>query len=99
MGLIDDAEAFVAERMQCHALPNCRFESRLPDGRWLRSEDRRMPDGGRVVITRDITDEKRHAEEAARYTTLLRSKLENISQGLCASDGEQRSEEQKAELQ
>src|SRR3546814_3968702 len=38
----------------------------------------------------DITDEKRHAEEAARYTTLLRSTLENISQGLCAFDGDQR---------
>src|SRR3546814_17169976 len=49
-----------------------------------------MPDGGRVVSTRDITDEKRQAKEAARYTTLLRSTLENISQGLCAFDGDQR---------
>lgn len=90
MGVIADAEAFVADRMQRHALPSCRFESRQPDGRWFRSEDRRMPDGGRVVITRDITDEKRHAEEAARYTALLRGTLENISQGLCAFDPDYR---------
>lgn len=90
IGVIDDADAFVADRMQRHALPSCRFESCQPDGRWFRSEDRRMPDGGRVVVTRDITDEKRHAEEAARYTSLLRGTLENISQGLCAFDRDHR---------
>ncbi len=89
-GLIDDPEEVIADRMQRHALPSCRFESRQPDGRWFRSEDRLMPNGGRVVITRDITDEKRHAEEAARYTKLLRGTLENISQGLCAFDADYR---------
>lgn len=90
LGLLDDPDESVADRMQRHALPSCRFESRQPDGRWFRSEDRLMPNGGRVVITRDITDEKRHAEEAARYTKLLRGTLENISQGLCAFDADYR---------
>jgi len=84
--MIDDVDRAVADRMRRHALPNSSYESRQPDGRWFRSEDRSMPGGGRVVITRDITDEKRHAEEAARYTKLLRGTLENISQGLCAFD-------------
>lgn len=89
-GIVDDPDAAVADRMRRHAMPSCRFESHQPDGRWFRSEDRLMPDGGRVVITRDITDEKRHAEEAARYTKLLRGTLENISQGLCAFDADYR---------
>jgi len=89
-GVLDDPESAVADRMQRHELPSCRFESRQPDGRWFRSEDRLTPNGGRVVITRDITDEKRHAEEAARYTKLLRGTLENISQGLCAFDADYR---------
>lgn len=85
-GMIDDVDRAVADRMRRHALPNSSYESRQPDGRWFRSEDRPMPGGGRVVITRDITDEKRHAEEVTRYTKLLRGTLENISQGLCAFD-------------
>lgn len=89
-GYIDDAHAWLAERLRQHALPLAFLEARQPNGRWARTEDRAMPDGGRVVISRDITDEKHHSDDAARYTSLLRSTLENISQGLCAFDRDYR---------
>jgi PAS domain S-box-containing protein len=87
-GEIEDAERWVTERMRMHGQPVARFDARQADGRWLRTLDRATGDGGRIVIARDITDEKRHVEDAARYTALLRGTLENISQGLSAFDPE-----------
>ncbi len=89
-GCIENPEAWIAERLHLHTQPVSRIEARQPDGRWVRTEDRSTPDGGRVVITRDFTDEKRLIEDSARYTSLLRGTLENISQGLCAFDRDYR---------
>ena len=83
---IEDAEAWLANRLRQHALPVSFSEAQLPNGRWARTEDRATPNGGRVVVTRDISDERHHIDDAARYTSLLRSTLDNISQGLCAFD-------------
>jgi len=50
-------EARLAQR---RAAP-CVIEHEMADGRWLRIEDRRMPDGGIVSICVDLTDMKRDA--------------------------------------
>ena len=36
---------------------------RIADGRWLRIRESRTPDGGRVLLTTDITEERRRAEQ------------------------------------
>src|SRR5262249_37664502 len=51
-------EEFVAERLRLHALPEAQFEQRLGDGRWLRIQERRLPDGGSVGVRTDITELK-----------------------------------------
>lgn len=90
IGLIEDPKSWVQSRMEIHRSTGRTFEQRQPDGRWLRISDRPTEDSGRIVIYRDITEERRHAADASRYTELLRLTLENISQGLCAYDKDYR---------
>ncbi|NQW09236.1 MAG: EAL domain-containing protein [Alphaproteobacteria bacterium] len=79
-------DGWLTTRLAWHRQPRSSFDKQLPDGRWLRGSDHATSDGGRILVYRDVTDERRHAEEAERYTTLLRGTLENISQGLVAFD-------------
>ena len=51
-------EEWLAERMARHAQPQSTFEQRLPNGRWVRVEERRTPDGGSIGVRVDITDLK-----------------------------------------
>jgi len=53
----------VAERLAQHRRPHASFEQRLPGDRWLRVEERRLPDGGSVGVRIDITELKRHERE------------------------------------
>ena len=89
-GLISDIESWVEKRMEIHRAGSRSFEQRQPDGRWLRISDRPTGAGGRVVLCRDVTEERRHEGDASRYTELLRLTFENISQGLCAYDADYR---------
>jgi diguanylate cyclase (GGDEF)-like protein/PAS domain S-box-containing protein len=63
--MVTDQPDWVEERMQRHALPASQQEHLLRDGRWLRHDDRRTPDGGAIGMRVDITDLKRR-EEASR---------------------------------
>jgi diguanylate cyclase (GGDEF)-like protein/PAS domain S-box-containing protein len=87
-GLITDVESWVAGRMEIHGSSGRTFEQRQTDDRWLRITDQPTDDGGRIVLYRDVSDERQHAANAFRYTELLRLTLENISQGLCAYDSD-----------
>ena len=51
--------------MRKHRLPVSQEEQMLRDGRWLRHDDRRTPDGGAIGMRIDITDLK-HREESFR---------------------------------
>jgi signal transduction histidine kinase/CheY-like chemotaxis protein len=61
-------EDWLADRLAAHRAANGITEQSLPDGRWLRVHDHPTPDGGRVGLRVDITDEKtdQAALEAAR---------------------------------
>lgn len=48
-----------------------RFEAPAPDGRMFEWAERRLPDGARLVIARDITRHAKAAEEALRGKTTL----------------------------
>jgi len=60
--VVDDAEAWLEERMARHMMPVSQHEQMLRDGRWLRHDDRRTPDGGAIGMRIDITDLKRREE-------------------------------------
>jgi len=63
--LITDPQRWLEERMRKHRLPVSQEEQMLRDGRWLRHDDRRTPDGGAIGMRIDITDLK-HREESFR---------------------------------
>jgi diguanylate cyclase (GGDEF)-like protein/PAS domain S-box-containing protein len=65
-------------------------ETHLPDGRWLRVSRSATRDGGFVVVCSDISLQKE--QEARLQATNLRldAALENMSQGLCMYNAENR---------
>lgn len=63
--IVSDPEAWLAERMAKHLQPVSQEEQQLRDGRWLRHDERRMPDGSIIGMRIDITELK-HREESLR---------------------------------
>lgn len=59
---VTDPVHWIEERMKRHMLPVSQQEQMLRDGRWLRHDDRRTPDGGAIGMRIDITDLKRREE-------------------------------------
>ena len=59
------AEAFIVERLARFRNPAGPTEYRQTGGRWIRSEEKKIANGGTVSIRSDIT-ERRHAIEALR---------------------------------
>ncbi len=65
-------EEWIAERIRYHRQATSSMERLLGDGRWIRIEERRTPDGGTATVTADITDLKKakdQAEQANRAKT------------------------------
>jgi diguanylate cyclase (GGDEF)-like protein/PAS domain S-box-containing protein len=60
--LVTDPGTWIEERLAKHALAVSQHEQMLRDGRWLRHDDRRTPDGGAIGMRIDITDLKRREE-------------------------------------
>ena len=72
-------EAWIAERLVQHRLPQSNFQQVLADGRILRVSERRMPDGYSLGFRVDITDFIR-ATEAAEAASRSKSQfLANMS--------------------
>lgn len=83
--------------LQLHQNPGQSLEVRLKDGRWLRVTDRRTADGGIVSVRSDITELKRRESSLTRLSNELRTQmmrfdtaLNNMVQGLCMFDSQQR---------
>jgi PAS domain S-box-containing protein len=57
-------------------------EAQLADGRWISGRQSHMPDGGRVILLRDITDAKsgelRLRESEARYRNVVETQTEFV---------------------
>ena len=56
-------EEWLAERIGQYRAGGGTFEQQLSDGRWVRAHDHVTPDGGRVGLRIDITQEKEHASQ------------------------------------
>jgi diguanylate cyclase (GGDEF)-like protein/PAS domain S-box-containing protein len=85
-----DAETWREKRLQAHHGPHGVLDERLPSGRWVRIADHETADGGRIIHYHDVTDDRRNVDDAARYTAVLRSTLENVNQGISAYDSNYR---------
>ena len=62
---------YLEHRIADRGLSNVDREHRLIDGRWVRVRESRMPDGGRVLLTTDTTDERRNRQERALVATAM----------------------------
>ncbi|WP_029058435.1 diguanylate cyclase [Stappia stellulata] len=60
---IGQEEAWIAERLAAHANPTGPVEQLLPDGRWVRVLEKRLPNGGTVGFRVDITELKERQAE------------------------------------
>lgn len=60
-----DPEDYMARRIELHRMAGRSHTARLPDGRWLQIRDHRLPNGGTVTVSQDVTDLKR-VEQAYR---------------------------------
>jgi diguanylate cyclase (GGDEF)-like protein/PAS domain S-box-containing protein len=60
--VVEDKNAWLRERMLKFHKPVSQEEQQLRDGRWLRHDDRRTPDGGAIGTRIDITELKEREE-------------------------------------
>jgi two-component system cell cycle sensor histidine kinase PleC len=58
----DEAEAYIARRLDQHRNPGPVVERRLNEGRWEQVREQRLSDGGLLLVILDITEEKTRAE-------------------------------------
>ena len=65
-------------------------ETCLPDGRWLRINRSSTREGGFVAICSDITTRKQHEAALELANTWLDAALNNMAQGLCMFDADNR---------
>lgn len=56
--VVSDKRQWLKERMEKFHRPTSQEEQQLRDGRWLRHDDRRTPDGGAIGMRVDITELK-----------------------------------------
>jgi PAS domain S-box-containing protein len=56
--VVSDKQLWLKERMEKFHRPTSQEEQQLRDGRWLRHDDRRTPDGGAIGMRVDITELK-----------------------------------------
>jgi signal transduction histidine kinase len=92
-----EPEAYFNQRMHHHRNPGTPYEVQLTDGRWVLVSEKRTPDGGIVGIRSDITEMKSRELDLLRISRKLHAKnsqfdtaLNNMVQGLCMFDGDQR---------
>jgi len=71
----DDAERWLAGRLERHRKAGAPYVQRYADGRWVQVSERRTRDGGTVAVYSDITELKQREEELAAKS----SQLEQLS--------------------
>ena len=90
-------EEYIQWRLSLRSQTTAQFEIRHADGRWLRISDRRSSYGGVVSIHTDVTELKERenalralSEELSQQNVLFDAALNNMIQGLCLFDDNQK---------
>ena len=92
-----NAEDFIQDRLAKFRSTGETIIRQIKDGRWIQISERRMPDGGVIRVTTDITALKRNEE--ARVEALRREReaenrlvdaIESISEGVVLYDAHER---------
>jgi diguanylate cyclase (GGDEF)-like protein/PAS domain S-box-containing protein len=78
--------------MRCDRELHATREARMPNGRWLRISRSPTRDEGFIFLCSDISRLKTQESSLRETNTLLDAALENMSQGLCLYDGQNRLE-------
>ncbi len=91
------ADEFFEWRVRQHRHPDAPYDVQLSNGRWMRVHEQRTEDGGIVGIRSDITELKARETHILEMSQQLRRRnvqfdtaLNNMVQGLCMFDSEQR---------
>ncbi|MEZ5843067.1 MAG: PAS-domain containing protein [Hyphomicrobiaceae bacterium] len=90
-------ESYIDLRLQQHRNPTDPYETQLADGRWIQINEKKTSDGNIVGIQSDITHMKLRELDLLRISKQLHARnahfdaaLNNMIQGLCLFDGQQR---------
>ncbi len=84
------AEGWIADRRRARTTPVSELEIKLGNGRWLKINERRMSDGGRVSVYSDITDFKQREEELDAARVRFEDAIEALSSGFALFDADDR---------
>lgn len=79
-------EEWLKERLSNHQKCGAPIEQQLPDGRWLRIEERRTVEGGIVGFRVDITEQKRREQALAESEARLRATISAALDGVIVID-------------
>jgi PAS domain S-box-containing protein len=82
----DMGEDFPSRRFAMRGEERTEHEHKLVDGRWMRVRESRMADGGRVLLTTDVTERRRRE----RQLTLLAKAVEQVGDAVEITDAEGR---------
>ena len=86
----DMGEGYAERRLAARREGRLEHEHKHADGRWVRVREGRMPDGGRVLLTTDVTEARRQRRALAAQTRKLEAVLASIAEGVSIVDGEGR---------
>ncbi|HET6467424.1 MAG TPA: PAS domain S-box protein, partial [Geminicoccaceae bacterium] len=74
----DMGEDFLERRFRLRSQEASDHEQHLADGRWLRIRENRMPDGGRVVLSADVTELRRSERERAMLAQAVEQAADSV---------------------
>jgi len=83
-------EEWLAERLSAHRAANNAVEQKISGGRWLRIFEQATPDGGRVGLRIDITEQVAARERAVRAEQRLRDAINALPIGFWLLDADDR---------
>ena len=83
-------EEWLAERLAAHRAAEGTVEQQLADGRWLRILERMTPDGGRVGLRIDITEQLASRARAEQAEARLRDAIDALPAAFWLFDADDR---------
>lgn len=86
----DGVDVWIKSRIKAWEEPIAKWELELSNGTWILLNERRMPDGGRVMVYTDISEFKQREAEAQAASQLFEEAIEAISSGFALWDAEDR---------